>query len=198
MEPNITGSVGGPHLHFVDDFLNATILRLIPHTVSPNAITVLRFILVPVVVTLLLIESYAWGAAVFAIAALTDALDGAMARTRGQITKWGIIADPLADKLLIGTTALILVTRYVGLGVALVVIGIEVALVGRAIYRYVYGKSAGANAMGKTKMVLQCVALLALFVYVLSGAALFLTLAEWGLYLAIFFALVSLFLAPSA
>ena len=198
MEPPISSRAVGPHLKFVDDFLSYTILRFIPHTVSPNAITVVRFILVPVVMVLLLLESYAWGAAVFAIAALTDALDGAMARTRGQITVWGIIADPLADKLLIGVTALILVTRYVGLGVAGILIGIELLLVARATYRYAQGRNAGANAMGKTKMVLQSAALFALFVYVLSGSAFFLTLATGGLYLAIFFALVSLFVAPSA
>ena len=198
MEPKITGGVDGPHLKFVDDFLSWTILRLIPYSVSPNSITVVRFILVPVVMALLLLESYAWGAAIFAFAAFTDALDGSMARTRGQITKWGIIADPLADKLLIVTTALILVTRHVGIWVSVILISIELLLVARAIYRYAYGRSTGANAMGKTKMVLQSIALLSLFVYVLSGSTLFLMAAVWGLYLAIFFALVSLFLAPSA
>jgi len=188
----------GPHLQFVDDLLAATVLRLIPHSVTPNSITVVRFISVPIVIALLLLHWYVWAATVFAVAAFTDALDGAMARTRGQITRWGIIADPLADKLLIGTTALILVTSYVGLSVALLLVTIELLLMGRAAYRYVYGRSSGANAVGKVKMVVQSVALLALFVYVLSGAALFLTVATWGIYAAILLALASLALAPSA
>ena len=163
----IPGSKIGPHLEIADTFLSHTILRLIPRSVSPNSVTVVRFISVPIVITLLLTQSYAWGAAVFAVAALTDALDGAMARTRGQITRWGKIADPLADKLLIGGTALILVTRYMGLGMASLIVFLEIVLSARAAYRYAYGRSAGANATGKTKMVFQSFALLFLFAYVL-------------------------------
>ncbi len=193
-----TRQQAGPHLKIADDFLRATILRLIPRSVSPNSVTVVRFVSVPIVITLLLVQSYAWGAAVFAAAALTDALDGAMARTRGQITRWGKIADPLADKLLIGSTALILVTRYIGIGVAALIIFLEVVLSARAVYRYAYGRSAGANATGKVKMVLQSFALLFLFIYVLGGPTFFLVAATWGLYSAILFALVSLLFMPSA
>lgn len=190
--------VPGPHLKVIDDLLSHTVLRLIPYSVSPNSVTVVRFICVPVVVLLLLSQSYVWGTVVFAIGALTDALDGAMARTRGQITEWGKIADPLADKLLIGATALILVTRYIGVWVAVFLVCIECVLIARAVYRYAYGRSAGANAMGKAKMVLQSVALLSLFIYAVSGTAIYLVFATWGIYGAISLALASLILAPSA
>ncbi|MFZ3044191.1 MAG: CDP-alcohol phosphatidyltransferase family protein [Minisyncoccia bacterium] len=188
----------GPHLEFIDSFLKRTVLRLIPNSVSPNSVTVVRFISIPLVIWLLLTQHYAWGAALFALGVFTDALDGAMARTRGQITQWGKIADPLADKLLIGSTALILVTQYVNIWVAVLIVGIELLLVARAVYRYTHGQTAGANAAGKVKMVIQSVALLALFCYVLSGTAVYLTAATWGLYVAIPSALASFFLAPAA
>jgi CDP-diacylglycerol--glycerol-3-phosphate 3-phosphatidyltransferase len=74
----------------------------------PNALTVLRILLVPVYGALLLHDDgsrpwwrfAAW--VVFAVAALTDGLDGKLARSRGQITNFGKIADPIADKALTG------------------------------------------------------------------------------------------------
>ncbi|MCX6787200.1 MAG: CDP-alcohol phosphatidyltransferase family protein [Candidatus Kaiserbacteria bacterium] len=183
----------GPHLKIADDFLKHTVLRLIPHSISPNTVTTVRFISVPVIAILLLLQSYGWGTFIFALSAFTDALDGAMARTRHRITRWGIIADPLADKLLIGTTAIILVTRYVDLKVALFLVGIELLLIMRALYMRTRGRNAQANVIGKTKMVLQSIALLVLFAYVVSGAPLFLASATYILYAAIFFAFLSLF-----
>ena len=69
----------------------------------PNALTVLRILLVPVLVVALLDEtSSPWlAAAVFAAASLTDAIDGYIARARKQITTFGKLMDPVADKLLI-------------------------------------------------------------------------------------------------
>ncbi len=78
-------------------------------TVNPaNAVTVLRALLVPFFAVILLHESGdddAWrvGAwAVFAVASLSDRLDGHLARSRGLVTKFGQIADPIADKALTG------------------------------------------------------------------------------------------------
>ncbi|OFE16542.1 CDP-diacylglycerol--glycerol-3-phosphate 3-phosphatidyltransferase [Humibacillus sp. DSM 29435] len=74
----------------------------------PNALTVLRILLVPVYGVLLLHDSGAqpwwrfWAWAVFAVAALTDGLDGKLARSRGQVTNFGKVADPIADKALTG------------------------------------------------------------------------------------------------
>lgn len=187
----------GPHLKFVDTILSETVLRLIPRSFSPNAMTVVRFISVPAVILLLLSHSYAWGAVVFALSAFTDALDGAMARTRHQITHWGKVADPLADKLLISSTAILLVTRFIDIEIAAFIVGIELLLITRAIYRYTSGQNAGANAMGKVKMVIQSVALIILFLYTIFGAPLYLMLATWGLLLAIFFAVASLFTEPA-
>ncbi len=73
----------------------------------PNAITTLRVLLAPVV-TVLLFESSPSARlvafAVFLIAALSDLVDGALARRRGEITDFGKLVDPLADKLLLVAT----------------------------------------------------------------------------------------------
>ena len=75
---------------------------------AANAVTVLRILLVPVFVALLVVDhgtdtSWRIGAAIaFATASLTDRIDGQLARSRGLITDFGQIADPVADKALIG------------------------------------------------------------------------------------------------
>ena len=66
----------------------------------PNALTIFRLLLVPVFTYLYAHSSYAWGLIVFVTAALTDMLDGYLARKYHQITNFGKLADPLADKLM--------------------------------------------------------------------------------------------------
>lgn len=75
----------------------------VPAINLPNALTILRLILVPVFVVLGLSQSWIalWAAfVVFAIAAITDRFDGQLARSWGQITDFGRIVDPIADKAL--------------------------------------------------------------------------------------------------
>jgi CDP-diacylglycerol--glycerol-3-phosphate 3-phosphatidyltransferase len=81
-----------------------------PSTLNlPNALTVLRLLLVPVFAWLLLREggddsaSRIWSAVVFLGASFTDLIDGEIARRRGQVTTFGKVADPIADKALTGT-----------------------------------------------------------------------------------------------
>jgi CDP-diacylglycerol---glycerol-3-phosphate 3-phosphatidyltransferase len=139
-----------------DKFWAATILKLFPKSLRPNHLTVVRFILIPFVVLLLCFENYYWGLGVFTLAALTDTWDGAMARTRNQITEWGKAFDPLADKLLIGSTALLIVPIYLSFKVVMVILALEVMLVGEAIYLKKYKhKDIQAASVGKIKMVLQ-------------------------------------------
>lgn len=75
----------------------------------PNAITVVRLLLVPVFVVALVAAApgdsgpWAWfAAAVFTVASVTDFVDGDLARRRGQVTTFGKVADPIADKALTG------------------------------------------------------------------------------------------------
>lgn len=72
----------------------------------PNALTTLRILAVPVLIWLLASEdpqARTWATIVFLVAAVTDLIDGAIARRYGQITAFGKLADPIADKALIGT-----------------------------------------------------------------------------------------------
>ena len=93
------------HITAIDRFFAAAILPLIPRFMSPNRITIFRFASIPVIIFLLLADYYLAGTILFFFSALSDALDGALARTKHRITKWGIVADPIADKLLIGSVA---------------------------------------------------------------------------------------------
>jgi len=72
----------------------------------PNFLTSLRLVAVPVLIWLLVIDTSTariWATIVFILAAITDLMDGAIARKRGQVTSFGKLADPMADKALIGT-----------------------------------------------------------------------------------------------
>lgn len=80
------------------------IFRKINDMNLPNILTLLRIILVPVIVILLIQESYAKALVVFVIAGLTDALDGALARLLNKQTELGSFLDPLADKILLSTS----------------------------------------------------------------------------------------------
>ena len=99
----------------------------------PNALTVARFLAIPVFVWLYLDagDGPAWGAAVFfAAAALTDQLDGYLARRWHVESRFGKVADPLADRLMIGTAAiLMLATGRIPILAALVILGRDVALI---------------------------------------------------------------------
>jgi len=131
-----------------------------------NALTLLRILAVPVVVVALLGETPngdALAAAVFALAAATDGLDGYFARSRGAVTTFGKLMDPLADKLLI-TAALI---SLVSLGrlqawVAMVIIAREIAVTGLRAIAAERGVVIAASWMGKLKTVLQIAAVFAL------------------------------------
>ena len=99
----------------------------------PNALTVARFAAIPVFAWLYLEagDGAAWGAGIFfAAAALTDQLDGYLARRWNVESRFGTVADPLADRLMIGTAAvLMLFTGRIPVVAALVILGRDVALV---------------------------------------------------------------------
>ncbi len=99
----------------------------------PNALTIARFAAIPVFVWLYLEagDGAAWGAGIFfAAAALTDQLDGYLARRWHVESPFGRVADPLADRLMIGTAAiLMLATGRVPVLAALVILGRDVLLV---------------------------------------------------------------------
>jgi CDP-diacylglycerol--glycerol-3-phosphate 3-phosphatidyltransferase len=132
----------------------------------PNVLTVLRIMLVPVVVVALLGNTPSGdilAAVVFALASLTDFLDGRLARSRGSITTFGKLMDPLADKLLIVAALLSLVSLgRLEAWVAMVIITRELAVTVLRLGATQAGVVIPASMFGKVKTCMQIAAILAL------------------------------------
>ncbi len=129
----------------------------------PNALTVLRIFLVPVLVALLLTRTDGGlflGTAVFGVGVLTDYLDGYFARRRNQVTKLGILLDPLADKLLTTAAFISLVEmNAVPAWMVVIIIGRELAVTGLRNVAAGRGVVIAASGLGKGKMVSQVVSI---------------------------------------
>lgn len=140
----------------------------------PNALTALRIFLVPLLVVVLLTrfrphealggEGHLYlGAVIFAVAVATDYLDGYFARRRNQVTRLGILLDPLADKLLIVGAFLSLVEMgLVPAWVVMIILARELAVTGLRNVAAGKGILIRASALGKAKMVAQVTAVLLL------------------------------------
>lgn len=161
----------------------------------PNKLTVLRIILIPVFVVLLLIN-IPYGdylaAAIFIIAALTDSLDGYLARRWKQVTRLGIILDPLADKLLI-TAALI---SLVELGripgwIAIVILGREFAVSGLRAVKAGDGIIIPASIFGKLKTLTQIIAVLLIILENTYRSITTLPIGRWAMYIAVLITIIS-------
>ena len=132
----------------------------------PNVLTLVRILLIPVFVMLLLDptpDRSLAAALVFVVAAVTDLLDGYVARKTGQITKLGRLLDPIADKLLV-LSALILLVQVdrVSALVAILIIAREVAVTGLRAIAASEGLIMSAEVTGKYKMALQVIAIVLL------------------------------------
>jgi CDP-diacylglycerol--glycerol-3-phosphate 3-phosphatidyltransferase len=134
---------------------------------APNVLTVIRILLVPVLVVALL-EKTGGGdllaAIVFAVASLTDAIDGYLARSRNWVTTFGKLMDPIADKLLIVAALIALVSlNRLEAWVAMVIIAREFAV---TVLRVAAGTGQGvviaASAFGKLKTACQVAMVLVL------------------------------------
>lgn len=132
----------------------------------PNALTLLRIVAVPVVVVALLGEipnGDLWAGIVFTIAALTDGLDGYIARRRGDVTTFGKLMDPLADKLLVVAALISLVSLdRLEAWIAMVIIARELAVTGLRAVAVEYGVVVAASRLGKLKTGLQVAAIIGL------------------------------------
>src|SRR3989338_2062512 len=180
----------------IDRWIKLLFLGFIPKIVTPNHITVFRFVTIPFLIILLVDAHYLSATILFLFSAFSDAFDGALARTTGQITRWGILADPLADKLLVGSVALILIWRFLSWKLAVLIVTIEIFTIAMAYYRY-KGRVVPAKMAGKIKMLLQCLGIIFLFFHVLFGGIWWFPLAWVTLVAAVVFALLSLLLYKS-
>jgi CDP-diacylglycerol--glycerol-3-phosphate 3-phosphatidyltransferase len=131
----------------------------------PNALTVVRIMLVPVLVVALLgntPDGDVLAAVVFALASLTDFVDGYLARARDSITTFGKLMDPLADKLLIVAALISLVSLHrLAAWVAMVIITRELAVTVLRLAATQAGVVMAASFFGKVKTCLQIAAILA-------------------------------------
>lgn len=167
---------------------------LIPAAVLPNHITVFRMFLVPAVVYFLYKEQYSVGVPLFLFAALTDWFDGALARSRRKITEWGILYDPIADKLLIGSVLFIIVLRHINYVLGMCLLVVELCFVVAAwVKKRRDGVVEPANVWGKVKMVAEVAGIMMLLTALWSGIDLFVDLSNGTLAVALVAALVSVF-----
>ena len=127
----------------------------------PNKLTLIRMFLAPIYLALMLIEfpyHYIVALAVFAVASLTDMLDGKIARKNNLITVFGKLLDPLADKML--TTAALLAFMREGwcsIWIVMIVLTREFAVAGVRLIATAQGIVIPANNWGKAKTVSQMV-----------------------------------------
>jgi CDP-diacylglycerol---glycerol-3-phosphate 3-phosphatidyltransferase len=135
----------------------------------PNLLTVARIIAVPVIVVALLDETPngdTLAAIVFALAAITDGLDGYIARRQQSVTTFGKLMDPLADKLLIVAALVSLVSLgRLAAWVAMVIIARELAVTGLRTIAAEQGVVISASWLGKVKTALQVAAVFALIIW---------------------------------
>jgi len=143
----------------------------------PNFLTLVRILLIPVFVVIFLAptpDRSLLAAVIFTVAAVTNLLDGYIARRTGQVTKLGKLLDPLADKLLVLSALILLVNiDRVSAVVALLIIARELAVTGIRAIAAGERLIIAAEVTGKYKMALQVIAIVLL---ILEGTG----LAELG------------------
>lgn len=129
----------------------------------PNALTLLRIFLVPFLLAVLLTRTETGvlvGTGIFGLAVLTDYLDGYFARRRNQVTKLGILLDPVADKLLTAAAFIALVELdAVPAWMVVIIVGRELAVTGFRSIAAGRGVVIPASVLGKWKMGLQVAAI---------------------------------------
>lgn len=142
-------------------------------TSLPNLLTLMRILLIPVFICAFYLPfswSHALAAFIFALASFTDWLDGYLARKLKQMSPFGAFLDPVADKLLIASTLLLLVgardINYITLP-AIVIVGREIVI--SALREWMAEMGARASVavgyIGKIKTTVQMAALLLLMLY---------------------------------
>lgn len=161
----------------------------------PNRITLSRILFVPLIMVVLLMKGIPYreylAAGMFILAALTDGLDGYLARTRQQITKFGTFMDPLADKLLVSAALISLVElERISAWIAFLIIARELMVTGLRSVAASDGIVINASGLGKFKTVSQIVAIVAL---ILEKKLLFIPvpIAQIALFFAVVFTLWS-------
>ncbi len=153
----------------------------------PNGISLLRILFIPLIVYLLLAPSQYgayWAAAIFAVVAVSDALDGYIARKTGQVTRLGKFLDPMADKLLVLCSLLALVeTGWVPSVAVMLLIVRDLAVSGLRMMAGSSGKIIAADRLGKYKAAVLDVAVIMIILKIAGGI--------WILWIGVILAILS-------
>lgn len=170
----------------------------------PNLLTWTRIVLVPVFIVLFYLPD-AWlslsakniiATCVFLFGAITDWLDGYLARSLNQTSAFGAFLDPVADKLMVATALIILVSlNRVDVFVAVIIIGREIAIsaLREWMARIGQSRSVAVSFIGKLKTTCQMIAILFLLHWdPLFGAIPLQTAGQWLVYLAAALTLISM------
>ncbi|MBP0979784.1 MAG: CDP-diacylglycerol--glycerol-3-phosphate 3-phosphatidyltransferase [Oscillospiraceae bacterium] len=136
----------------------------------PNKITLFRIILVPFFIFFAAFDfvknSGIWGLVVFAIASLSDCLDGYLARKNNTITDFGKLMDPLADKILVVSALIILSTQgFINNILVIIIISRDFIIDSIRLLASNQGKVIAADIWGKLKTVFQMIAIIVFLVY---------------------------------
>ncbi|OGQ05001.1 MAG: CDP-diacylglycerol--glycerol-3-phosphate 3-phosphatidyltransferase [Deltaproteobacteria bacterium RBG_19FT_COMBO_46_12] len=125
----------------------------------PNGLTITRILVIPLILILLFYPGRVFqllAALLFVAAAVTDTLDGYLARRRGVVTTLGKFLDPLADKLLIVTALIALIpARDIPAWMVIVIVGREIAITGLRGIAVSQGIIISASTLGKYKTVFE-------------------------------------------
>lgn len=132
----------------------------------PNKITFIRVLLVPIFILMFYIDipnNQLYAGIIFIIAALTDTLDGYLARKYNLVTNLGKFIDPLADKLLVSAALILLVeVGIISAWVVITIIAREFAITGFRIIAASEGVTIAASSLGKFKTITQLIAIILL------------------------------------
>ncbi|MFA6955591.1 MAG: CDP-diacylglycerol--glycerol-3-phosphate 3-phosphatidyltransferase [Thermoanaerobaculia bacterium] len=159
----------------------------------PNSLTLFRIFLVPLLVVVLLTKftgrEYV-GLGIFLLAAITDFFDGYLARKYNQVTRLGMLLDPIADKLLVSAAFISLVELQLAPAwMIVIIIGREFAVSGLRSIATQHGVTIAASPLGKGKMVSQVIAISILILGYELGKFMF--IGKVALWFVMFFAIVS-------
>ena len=138
------------------------------HWNLPNALTWLRIMMIPAIILLFYLLPYPWSdtaaCAAFALAGITDSLDGYYARKLGLTSRLGAFLDPVADKLIVAAALILIVSRdprWFMVMTAIVIIGREIAVSALREWMAEVGArgKVKVSALGKSKTIMQIVGL---------------------------------------
>lgn len=160
-----------------------------------NLLTLARIALIPLFIFLLMSDAQGayWQAAlVFALAAVTDSIDGYVARHYNQVTRLGTFLDPLADKLLI-TAALVclVVLQTVPAWIVIIILAREIIITWLRIIKARQGVSIPASWSGKLKTVTQIFAIMIIILAPLYRQFISYPLGTWAIYIAMAITVIS-------